>query len=108
MPYNIPGQRSKKDSPLDILHKRLASGEITNEEYNEKKRMLQNDSSIKESHNRKVKNQAYDVVYGLGFIGAAIFFIQHSVTFWACVIGIIKAIFWPVMIVYKLLEFLKM
>jgi putative membrane protein len=40
-PYNIPGQRSKKDSPLNILKKRLASGEITNEEYQEKKKLLE-------------------------------------------------------------------
>ena len=45
MPYNIPGQRRKKDSPLDILQKRFASGEISNEEYNEKKRILQNDKA---------------------------------------------------------------
>jgi len=42
-PYNIPGQRNKKDSPLDILQKRLASGQITNEEYQEKKKILEND-----------------------------------------------------------------
>ena len=40
-PYNIPGQRMRKDSPLDILQKRLASGEITNEEYQEKKTLLE-------------------------------------------------------------------
>ncbi len=39
-PYDIPGQRKKKDSPLDILQKRFASGQITNEEYVEKKKML--------------------------------------------------------------------
>jgi putative membrane protein len=42
-PYNIPGQRTKKDSPLDILQKRFASGEITNDEYEEKKKILEND-----------------------------------------------------------------
>jgi len=41
MPYNIPGQRMRKDSPLDILQKRFASGEITNEEYQEKKKILE-------------------------------------------------------------------
>ncbi|WP_394990763.1 SHOCT domain-containing protein [Emticicia sp.] len=44
-PYNIPGQRRKKDSPLDILKKRLASGQITNEEYQQKKTMLESDSA---------------------------------------------------------------
>jgi len=43
MPYNIPYMRIKRDSPLDILKKRLASGEITTEEYNEKKKILQDD-----------------------------------------------------------------
>lgn len=38
--YNIPGQRAKKDSTLDILKKRLATGEISNEEFLEKKKML--------------------------------------------------------------------
>ena len=45
IPYNIPGQRKKKDSPLDILQKRFASGQITNEEYQEKKNILENDSA---------------------------------------------------------------
>ena len=39
-PYNIPGQRRSKDSALDILQKRFASGAITNEEYQEKKKIL--------------------------------------------------------------------
>jgi len=47
LPYRIPFQRYKKDSPLDILQKRFASGEITNEEYQEKKKILENDSGKK-------------------------------------------------------------
>jgi len=39
-PYSIPGQRAKKDSPLDILKKRFASGEITKEEFQEKKKII--------------------------------------------------------------------
>jgi putative membrane protein len=42
-PYDIPGQRKKKDSPLDILQKRFASGQISTEEYHEKKKILEND-----------------------------------------------------------------
>jgi len=42
-PWRIPGQRMRIDSPFDILQKRFASGEITNEEYDEKKRILLND-----------------------------------------------------------------
>lgn len=43
IPYNIPYQRMKKDSPLDILQRRFALGEITNEEYQEKKKIIEND-----------------------------------------------------------------
>lgn len=39
-PYNIPGQRLKKDTPLYILKKRLASGEIDRDEYLEKKELI--------------------------------------------------------------------
>lgn len=40
-PYNIPGQRMKKDTPLDLLKKRFASGEIKTQEYEDKKKILE-------------------------------------------------------------------
>jgi putative membrane protein len=42
-PYNIPGQRTRKESALDILQKRFASGAINNDEYQEKKKIIEND-----------------------------------------------------------------
>jgi len=42
-PYNIPGQRMRKTGALDILQQRFALGQITNEEYQEKKEILEND-----------------------------------------------------------------
>ena len=47
------------------------------------------------------------VVYGLGFIGALVYFIQHADTFWIGVLGVLKAIVWPAFLIYKLFEFLK-
>lgn len=47
-------------------------------------------------------------VYGLGFFGAAIYFIQHATTFWMGVLGILKAILWPAFLVYRFLEFFRM
>jgi len=47
------------------------------------------------------------VVYGLGFIGAAIYFLQHSNTLLTGVLGILKALVWPAFVVYKLFEFFK-
>ncbi|WP_335583355.1 SHOCT domain-containing protein [Flavobacterium crassostreae] len=41
IPYNIPGQKAKKDTPLDILKKRYASGQISIEEYQEIKKTLE-------------------------------------------------------------------
>jgi hypothetical protein len=46
--------------------------------------------------------------YGLGFIGAAIYFISGATTFWMGVLGFLKAIVWPVFLVYGLLKFLGM
>ncbi|MFC3562928.1 SHOCT domain-containing protein [Pedobacter jamesrossensis] len=40
LPYQIPGQRHRKDSPLDILNRRFASGEISKEEFKERKDIL--------------------------------------------------------------------
>ena len=43
-------------------------------------------------------------VYCLGFIGAAVYFIQNAETFWWGVLGVLKAIVWPAIMIYKLLE----
>lgn len=39
-PYDIPGQRTRNETPLGILKKRFAKGEITKEEFEEKKKFL--------------------------------------------------------------------
>ncbi len=41
IPKDIPGQRNQKDSPMDILKKRYAKGEITKEEYDEMRKNLE-------------------------------------------------------------------
>jgi len=43
-PYDIPGQRTRQDSPLDILKRRFAEGEITKKEYEEKRHVLESRS----------------------------------------------------------------
>lgn len=45
-----------------------------------------------------------EVVYGLGLIGAAIYYIQAADTFWWGVVGFLKALVWPVFLVYELLK----
>lgn len=40
-------------------------------------------------------------VYGLGMIGAAIYFISQAATFGAGVVGFLKALVWPAFLVYE-------
>jgi hypothetical protein len=46
-------------------------------------------------------------VYGLGLIGAAIYFISTATGFWIGVLGFLKAIVWPVFLVYEALKYLS-
>ena len=46
-------------------------------------------------------------IYGLGFVGAAVYFIGHAVTFWGGVLGFLEAVVWPALVVYRLLDFLS-
>lgn len=56
-----------------------------------------------------MKNQGVSgSVYGLGVIGALVYFIGHAATFWEGVLGFLKALVWPALLVYKLLEHLTM
>jgi len=45
-------------------------------------------------------------IYGLGFIGALIYFLSHATSFWIGVFGILKAIVWPAYLVYEAFNFL--
>jgi len=47
-------------------------------------------------------------IYGLAFIGAAVYYISHSDTFWMGVLGFLKALVWPALLIYKILSLLKM
>jgi putative membrane protein len=45
VPYDIPGQRNQRNTPVDILRKRLESNAITKAEYDEKVRIIENDEA---------------------------------------------------------------
>jgi hypothetical protein len=61
-------------------------------------------------HKQKViyKNGSSGAVYGLGMIGAWVYYISHATTFWMGVLGIFKGVFWPAMLVYEALKTLNM
>jgi hypothetical protein len=44
----------------------------------------------------------------LAFLGAVVYYLQHATSFWEGVLGVLKALVWPAMLIYKALEFLKM
>ncbi len=46
-------------------------------------------------------------VFGLGYIGAVVYFLQQADSFWMGVAAIFKAIVWPAFLVYHLFVFLK-
>jgi hypothetical protein len=61
----------------------------------------------KKNHYTKKVVQQSSAVYGIGLIGALVYFIEHAVGFWMGALGIFKALIWPALLVYKILDFLK-
>jgi len=45
-----------------------------------------------------------NAVYGLGFIGAIIYYLSEATDFWSGLLGLIKAIVWPAFLIYELLK----
>ena len=44
-------------------------------------------------------------IYGMGMIGAGIYFVSTATSFWMGVVGVLKALVWPVILVYEALSF---
>lgn len=67
----------------------------------------------KEKRDRKVIIKKYrtgggtGAIYGLGIIGAFVYFYPAIHTFMDLVVAVIKSLGWPALIVYKTLELLK-
>ncbi len=57
---------------------------------------------------RVVNNNTPDAVYGLGLLGALVYYIINATSFWMGLLGVVKAIFWPAFLVFELLEFFRM
>jgi len=67
-----------------------------------------NSPEPREIARKVIYRNAGDAIYGLGLIGALIYYIQHAATFVVGVLGVLKAIAWPALLVYGLLEFFKL
>lgn len=49
-----------------------------------------------------------EAVYGLGLIGAWVYYFSHATTILVGVLGFLKGIVWPAMLVYAALKYLNM
>ncbi|MFA6027790.1 MAG: hypothetical protein WC752_02590 [Patescibacteria group bacterium] len=52
------------------------------------------------------KNAGAGGLYCVGFIGAAVYYIQTATSFWDGVLGFLKACVWPAFLVHGLLKYL--
>lgn len=68
------------------------------------------DNLFKFQHVEKVVNNngAFGGVYFLAFIGAAIYYLQQANSLWEGIVGLVKAIFWPAVIMYEVLKLLNL
>lgn len=53
-------------------------------------------------------NSDTGAIYGIGFIGAVVYYISHATSFWIGVLGFLKALVWPAFLIYRFMEFLRM
>ncbi len=55
-----------------------------------------------------MKSGGSGAVYGLGFIGAVVYYLSTASGFWVGVLGILKAIVWPAFLVFEAMKSLGM
>ena len=72
------------------------------------------DTSPVDQHDDKGKKVAQGAasasapVYAFGIFGAWFYYFAHVTTFWGGVLAFLKGLFWPGILVYELLKFLKL
>jgi hypothetical protein len=49
-------------------------------------------------------NAPSNAIYGLGLIGALVYYISHAASFWMGLFGVFKAIVWPAFFVFEALK----
>ena len=47
-------------------------------------------------------------LYFFAWLGATIYYLQHATGFWMGVLGVLKAFVWPVFLMLRVYDFLKM
>jgi len=74
--------------------------------------MAQDEKTMKHEdckhHHKHRGGQAGGAVYGLGMIGALVYYLSTAASFWLGLLGILKAIVWPAFVVFELMKTLHM
>ena len=65
---------------------------------------IKEDGCCEKSNMKMGGNASGGAVYGMGFVGAAVYFIQNADSFGMGVYGVLKAIVWPALLIYKALQ----
>jgi len=94
--------KSSEKNEIQNEIKKEISDEIKKEIRNEIK------DSCSDKHRRSRRTSDGGAIYGMAFIGALIYYIQHASTFAEGALGVLKALFWPGVLIYRALEYLKM
>ena len=70
------------------------------------KMTIQSNPNEHESQKRKTTSRAgaSEAVYGLGLVGAWVYYFTHSATIWIGILGFLKGIVWPAILVYEALK----
>ena len=72
------------------------------------KKRIEKEDCCEGNHKYHSYHHGHHALYGLGFIGAAIYYISTATGFWMGVLGVLKAIVWPALLVFQLLKNLGM
>lgn len=68
------------------------------------KKKITKEDSCECNHSHHGYHHGGHCIYGLGFIGAAIYYISTATGFWMGVLGVLKALVWPAFLVFQLLK----
>ena len=87
MVKKVVKKKSKKSSSVDIKIKNV-------------------DKLMGKGHKIKCVKQGCQCggVYGVGVIGALIYYVSTAPSFWIGVLGVLKALVWPAFVVFELLK----
>jgi hypothetical protein len=63
---------------------------------------------LSDKHNHNYNCGQSNAIYGLGVVGALFYFLSNATSFGMVLLGIGKSIFWPAILMFKLLTYLQM